>query len=195
MLSLRQLAKIYDEVLKDSEFAKECKDFANQIENAVNKYAISEHLDFGKIYAYEVDGFGNKVFMDDANVPSLMSLAYLDKKFTGEATYKNTRAFLISDFNPYYLKGKVAEGQGSPHTGKEKIWPMGVILRALTSTDKSEIKKCLKMLKSSHVGTGFMHEAFHKDDAQNYTRDWFSWANTLFGELVIKVHSQYPELL
>ncbi|AWX43221.1 Meiotically up-regulated 157 protein [Flagellimonas maritima] len=195
MVSLRQLAKIYSEVLKDNEFAKECNDFAIEIENAVNTYAISEHLDFGKIYAYEVDGFGNQVFMDDANVPSLMSLAYLNDKFQNEPIYKNTRAFLISEDNPYYLKGEAAEGQGSPHTGKEKIWPMGIILRALTSNNKEEIKKCLKMLKSTHADTGFMHEAFHKDDPSAYTRDWFAWANTLFGELIIKVHSEYPELL
>ncbi|MBS9462571.1 glycoside hydrolase family 125 protein [Flagellimonas sp. 389] len=194
-LSLRQLTKIYSEVLQDAEFAEECNDFANEIKNAIDEYAISEHLDFGKIYAYEVDGYGNKVFMDDANVPSLMSLAYLSNQFQTETTYKNTRSFLISDANPYYLKGKVAEGQGSPHTGKDKIWPMGIILRALTSNDKEEIKECLNMLKSTHAETGFMHEAFHKDDPNDYTRDWFAWANTLFGELIIKLHTDYPELL
>ena len=115
------------------------------IENAVKKYAVQEHLNFGKIYAYEVDGFGNKLFMDDANVPSLMSLAYLDKEFKNSPLYTNTRKFLISENNPYFLKGSEAEGQASPHTGKDKIWPMGIILRAMTSTNDEEIKKCLKM--------------------------------------------------
>ena len=102
---------------------------------------------------------------------------------------------MLSDSNPYYLKGRFAEGQASPHTGKEKIWPMGIILRAMTSTDREEIKYCLRMLKSTHAGTGFMHEAFHKDNPADYNRSWFAWANTLFGELILKVYKEYPEIL
>lgn len=195
VLSLQQLSSIYGTVLKDNAFAKECNDFAAEVDTAIKKYAVSEHLEFGKIYAYEVDGFGNKVFMDDANVPSLMSLAYLGAHTSNDAIYANTRKFLLSDSNPYYLKGKVAEGQASPHTGKEKIWPMGIILRAMTSTDKDEIYKCLHMLKHTHAETGFMHEAFHKDDPTQYNRTWFAWANTLFGELLIKVYNENPDIL
>ena len=88
-----------------------------------------------------------------------------------------------------------AEGQASPHTGQQNIWPMGIILRAMTSTEDKEILHCLKMLKQTHAGTGFMHESFHKDDASNYTRDWFAWANTLFGELIVKLHEERPHLL
>jgi len=195
VLSLHQLSDIYNNVFNNSIFAKECADFANEVDSAVKKYGISEHLDFREIYAYEVDGFGNKVFMDDANVPSLMSLAYLGAHKTDDPIYKNTRKFLLSDSNPYYLYGSVAEGQASPHTGKEKIWPMGIILRAMTSQDKNEIIYCLKMLKNTHAGTGFMHEAFHKDNADDFTREWFAWANTLFGELIIKIHHEQNEIL
>jgi len=195
VLSLRQLSQIYKDVRNDTSFAKKCKNFANEIDTAINKYAITEHLDFGKIYAYEVDGFGNKVFMDDANVPSLMSLAYLGAHSAKDPIYKRTRKFLLSNSNPYYLKGISAEGQASPHTGKEKIWPMGIILRAMTSNDKDEIIYCLKMLKKSHANTGFMHEAFHKDDPRDYNRVWFAWANTLFGELLIKVQKENPTIL
>lgn len=195
VLSLRQLSSIYSTILKDEAFAKECSEFAKEIDMAIQKYAVSEHLKFGKIYAYEVDGFGNKVFMDDANVPSLMSLAYLGAHKTADPIYKNTRGFLLSDSNPYYLKGSSAEGQASPHTGKEKIWPMGIILRAMTSTDKDEIIFCLKMLKKTHAGTGFIHEAFHKDDPYDYNRKWFAWANTLFGELIIKIQNENPNIL
>jgi hypothetical protein len=194
-ISLQQLAGIYEDVLKDSEFAKECSDFALEIENGVKKYAVSEHKEFGKIYAYEVDGFGNKVFMDDANVPSLMSLAYLGAHKPSDQIYKNTRAFLLSDSNPYYLKGKYGEGQASPHTGKEKIWPMGITLRAMTSIDKKEILECLKMLRATHANTGFMHEAFHKDDPKDFNRVWFAWANTLFGELILKIKHENLDLL
>lgn len=193
--SLRQLSKLFNTIFNDSEFSNECNSFALEIEEAIQQYAVSEHLSFGKIYAYEVDGFGNKVFMDDANVPSLLSLAYLDKNMQHEEIYINTRKFLISDSNPYYLKGHYAEGQASPHTGKRKIWPMGIILRAMTSQDKDEITRCLNMLKSTHARTGFMHEAFHKDDPNNFTREWFAWANTLFGELILKIQVENPDIL
>ncbi len=152
-------------------------------------------LIFGKIYSYEVDGFGNRVYMDDANVPSLMSLAYLGAHKPDDQIYRNTRRFLLSDSNPYYLSGIAAEGQASPHTGKDKIWPMGIILRAMTSQDSKEISHCLSMLKNTHAGTGFMHEAFNKDNPADFNRKWFAWANTLFGELIIKIYHEHPEIL
>lgn len=193
--SLIQLSSIYSKVFNDNAFASECVRFAIEINTAVQQYALTEHLAFGKMYAYEVDGFGNRLFMDDANVPSLMSLPYLGILETGDEFYKNTRRFLLSGHNPYFLKGKSAEGQASPHTGKDKIWPMGIILRAMTSTDTEEIILCLKMLKETHADTGFMHEAFHKDRPEDYNRSWFAWANTLFGELIIHIQSEFPEIL
>ncbi|UXX81022.1 glycoside hydrolase family 125 protein [Reichenbachiella carrageenanivorans] len=194
-ISLRQLHGLYTNVRKEPAFASDCLAFANEVDAAIKQYAIAEHLDFGQIYAYEVDGFGNKLYMDDANVPSLMSLAYLDDQYKSDPIYTNTRNFLLSENNPYFLKGTAAEGQASPHTGKEKIWPMGIILRAMTSTDDQEITNCLKMLKATHADTGFMHEAFHKDDPTDFNRSWFAWANTLFGELIVKIHTERPHLL
>ncbi len=194
-ISMNQLSEIYLKQKIDNSFSEKCLLMSIEIDNAVKKYAIKEHLDFGKIYSYEIDGFGNNLYMDDANVPSLMSLAYLDSKFEEDQTYINTRKFLLSNNNPYFLKGKAAEGQASPHTGKDKIWPMGIILRAMTSKDDDEIKKCLKMLVNTHAGTGFMHEAFDKDNPNNYFRTWFAWANTLFGELIIKIQDERPHLL
>ncbi len=195
VVSLQQLADIHKNVTGNQEMAASCKAMAKEVDQAIKEFAVVEHLHFGRIYAYEVDGFGNRVFMDDANVPSLMSLAYLGAHQPNDDLYKRTRAFLLSEHNPYFLKGKVAEGQASPHTGQDNIWPMGIILRAMTSTDEEEIIKCLKMLKTTHAGTGFMHESFHKDDASKYTRDWFAWANTLFGELIIKLYNERPHLL
>jgi meiotically up-regulated gene 157 (Mug157) protein len=195
MISLRQVAEIYKKENINNLISIKCNDFANEIEIALEKFAIHDHLDFGKMYAYEIDGYGNKLFMDDANVPSLMSLAYLNNSFRDNPLYLNTRKFLISENNPYFLKGKIAEGQASPHTGKEKIWPMGIILRAMTSNDDNEIKKCLKMLINTHDNTGFMHEAFHKDNQSDFNRSWFAWANTLFGELIIKLYNERPHLL
>ena len=137
-----------------------------------------------------------KFFIDDPNVPSLISIPYLmDETLFDARVYENTRRYLLSDDNPYYFKGKAGEGQGGPHAGLDTIWPMGIILRAMTSDDENEIKACVRLLKHTHAGTGFMHETFHKDDANNFSRSWFAWANTLFGELIVKIYNERPELL
>jgi meiotically up-regulated gene 157 (Mug157) protein len=75
------------------------------------------------------------------------------------------------------------------------IWPLGIILRAATSTVDAEIRLCLDTLRRTHAGTGFMHEAFDKDDAKRFTRSWFAWANTAFGELILQVLRERPHLL
>jgi len=95
----------------------------------------------------------------------------------------------------FFSNGRAAEGQASPHTGKNKIWPMGIILRAMTSNDNNEIIYCIKTLKNTHAGTGFMHEAFHKDNPNDFNRKWFAWANTLFGELIIKIYHERKDIL
>ncbi len=195
VVSLRQLEEIFVDVVGDKSFAKECKSLADEVEEALNQYAIAEHLNFGKIFPYEVDGYGNKLFMDDANVPSLLSLPYLNSIFLDDEVYKNTRKFLFSKNNPYYFEGKSGNGIGGPHAGLGKIWHLSVIMRGITSVDENEIVECIKLLKSTHANTGFMHESFDKDDATNFTRSWFAWANTLFGEFILKVLKEHPHLL
>ncbi|MCB0283516.1 MAG: glycoside hydrolase family 125 protein, partial [Calditrichaeota bacterium] len=193
--SLRQLANIYKNELNNTGFAAECSALADEVEAAIKEYAIVDHPKYGKVYAYEVDGYGARVFMDDANVPSLISQSYIGYHKPDDEIYMNTRHLVLSTDNPYYLVGKAAEGQSSPHTGKENIWPMGIILRALTSNDQDEIKKCISMLKATHAGTGFMHESFHKDNPEDFSRKWFAWANTLFGEMILKTYHEHPDLL
>lgn len=194
--SLEQLGEIYLNVFNDKEFSQECNSFAEEVLKAVNEYAITEHLNHGKVYAYEIDGFGNKLFTDDPNIPSLISIPYLLRsKYYDTEVYTNTRRYLLSEDNPYFFKGKAGEGQGGPHAGLDTIWPMGIILRAMTSIEDKEIVWCIKQLLSTHADTGFMHETFHKDDAKSFTRSWFAWANTLFGELILKLWKEKPELL
>jgi meiotically up-regulated gene 157 (Mug157) protein len=142
-----------------------------------------------------VNGFGSFHFMDDANVPSLLSLPYLGAIEPDSPLYLNTRKVVLSENNPFFYQGKAGEGIGGPHTGTDTIWPMSIILRAITSIDDKEIKHCLDVLVKSHAGTGFMHESFHKDDATKFTRKWFAWANTLFGELILKIYHERPHLL
>jgi uncharacterized protein len=194
-LSLNQMAEMYNIIGKDKVRGDECKVLANEVHVALQKYAMFQHPVFGKVLAYEVDGFGNQLFMDDANVPSLLALPYLGALSEHNEIYQNTRRMVLSNTNPYFFKGKAAEGIGGPHVGMNYIWPMSIIMRALTSTDKNEIVKCLGWLKSTHAGSGFMHESFNKDDATDFTRKWFAWANTLFGELIIKIHKYYPDIL
>ncbi len=195
VVSLRQLSEIFNDVLSQKEFSKECDELASEVENALASFAVDSHLDYGDILAFEADGFGNSLYMDDANVPSLLSLPYLGAISTENPLYQRTRKFILSEDNPWFWKGEAAEGIGGPHVGEFYIWPMAIIMRALTSTDSKEIAKCLSMLKYTHAETGFMHETFHKDNPEDFTRSWFAWANTLFGELILKVNDEHPELL
>jgi len=195
IVSLRQLAEMQIELFSDNNFAAECNLLAQDVQTALETYAIEEHLDFGRVYAYEVDGFGNQLFMDDANIPSLLSLPYLDICKTDDPVYLATRDFVLSKQNPYFFKGTYGEGIGGPHVGLQMIWPMSIIMRALTSQSDTEIQICLETLKKTHAGTGFMHESFHMNHPQNFTRKWFAWANTLFGELILKTYKERPHLL
>ena len=107
----------------------------------------------------------------------------------------NTRRFIWSSDNPFFYQGAAAEGIGGPHIGKNMIWPMSIIMKAFTSVDDKELKWCIDTLKNTHAGTGFMHEAFNKDDPKRFTRKWFAWTNTLFGELLWKTYKTNPKLL
>jgi len=151
---------------------------------------------FGRIYAFEVDGFGNRFLMDDANVPSLLAMPYLGDVKLSDPIYQNTRRFVWSKANPYFFRGTAGEGIGGPHIGYDMIWPMSIMMKAFTSTDDAEIKQCVEMLMTTDAGTGFMHESFHKDNPDKFTRAWFAWQNTLFGELILKlIHDGKLELL
>lgn len=193
--SLRQLSEICDEVTGNTAHASKCRKLADEVEKALKEYAIAGHLNYGKVISYEIDGYGNRLMMDDSNIPSLLSLPYLGCMDVNDPVYQNTRKFLFSEDHCWFYKGKAASGIGSPHTLRDKIWPMTIIMQAMTSKDSEEIKTCLHMLKTTHAGKGFMHESFDKDNPADYTRSWFAWANTLFGELIIKVHAEHPQLL
>ena len=185
--SLRKAAEILTEVNHRDDLAKQCTDLALEVETALMKYATYDHPEFGTIYAYEVDGFGNRLFMDDANVPSLLAMPYLGDVAIDDPIYQNTRRFVWSDNNPYFFKGTAGEGIGGPHIGYDMAWPMSIIMKALTSTDDAEIKQCVEMLIRTDGGTGFMHESFDVNDATHFTRKWFAWVNGLFGELIMKI--------
>ena len=185
--SLRKAAEILESVNGEIRLAEECRSLADEVETALRKYAVYSHPEFGDIYAYEVDGFGNRLLMDDANVPSLLAMAYLGDVAPDDPIYRNTRRFVLSASNPYRFKGPAGAGIGGPHIGYDYIWPMSIMMRAFTSEDDNEIRDCIISLMNTDAGTGFMHESFHTDDPAHFTRVWFAWQNTLFGELILKL--------
>jgi meiotically up-regulated gene 157 (Mug157) protein len=195
VVSLRQLAAMVRKLFADESFARDCEALAGEVQTALEHHALMHDAQGRASWAYEVDGFGNQLFIDDANVPSLLSLPYLGCCKHDDARYRATRALAWSDRNPYFFSGKAAEGIGGPHEGLRMIWPMAIMVRALTSGDTGEIRQCLHWLKTTDANTGFMHEAFDQDDPSHYTRAWFAWANSLFGEMIVDLAARHPELL
>ena len=185
--SLRKAAEILTKVNKDEATAAQCTALADEVAEALKKYAVVNHPKYGNIYAYEVDGFGNHFLMDDANVPSLLALPYLGDVSADDPIYQNTRRFVWSNDNPYFFKGKDGEGIGGPHVGYDMAWPMSIMMKAFTSNDDAEIKQCIEMLMRTDADTGFMHETFNVNNSKKFSRPWFAWANTLFGELIVKL--------
>lgn len=185
LTSLKKMAEILTEVNGDKERAEKCSALASEVEEALKKYAVYDHPEFGEIYAYEVDGFGNRMLMDDANVPSLLAMPYLGDVDRNDGVYQNTRRFVWSKSNPYFFSGKAGEGIGGPHVGYSYAWPMSIMMKAFTADNDEEIAQCVRMLMDTDAGTGFMHESFNVDDADDFTRSWFAWQNTLFGELIL----------
>ena len=185
--TLRKMAEILETVNDKPELAEECITLAAEVDQALHEHAVVLHPKYGPVYAYEVDGFGSRQLMDDANVPSLLSLGYLDPEMLNDPVYLNTRRIVWSACNPYFFKGEAGEGIGGPHIGTENIWPMSIMMKAFTAQSDGEISGCLYQLITTDAGTGFIHESFQKDDANDFTRPWFAWANTLFGELIVKL--------
>ncbi|KAJ8128007.1 hypothetical protein O1611_g5630 [Lasiodiplodia mahajangana] len=180
---------------QDADIAKQMSGFAKSVKAGINKYGKVKHPKFGEIYAYEIDGFGSSNLMDDANVPSLLSAPILDFLDASDRTYQRTREFVLSTWNPYYMHGPVINGTGGPHVGPGRAWPMSIITELLTSDDDSEIVAGLHTLVSSTDGLGLIHESVNTFDASQWTRQWFSWANGLFGEMVLGLKDRKPELL
>lgn len=192
--ALRALADLLA-FLNHPTVANEARQLADSVAGALEANAVVNHPKHGQIWAYEVDGFGGVYLMDDANVPSLLALPYLGFCSKENPRYRRTREFCLGPDNPYYAAGAAAAGIGSPHTGPDTIWPISLTMQALTACDDSEIITCLRALKATHGGTGFMHESFSVHDATLFTRPWFAWANTLFGELILTLHRERPDLL
>ena len=186
VVTLGYLSELALNIYKDSALSERALKLRQEIDEGIKKYGIYDHPKYGKIYAYETDGLGNYVLMDDANVPSLLSAPYIGYCSADDEIYQNTRKFILSEDNPFYFSGSVLHGIGSPHTEKGYVWPISLSLQGLTSDSKKEIEELLGMLVASHAGTYFMHESINCNDEYKFSRSWFAWANSIFSELVLK---------
>lgn len=183
---LGHLAEIAREVWDDADAADRAERLRDEIHAGVAAHGIVDHPRFGRIYAYEVDGLGGVNLMDDANTPSLLSLPMLGAVETGDPIYAATRRFVLSDANPHFHAGTAAAGVGSPHTPDGHVWPIALAVQGLTAEDPAERARIIATLRDTDAGTGRMHESFHRDRPETYTREWFSWADAMYCELVLR---------
>ncbi|KAL2444466.1 Meiotically up-regulated protein 157 [Exophiala dermatitidis] len=180
----------------DTHLSKECSDLSARIRHGIFAHGTTDHPLFGAVFAYEVDGYGSRVLMDDASPPSLLSLPYLGFLDRDDPIYQNTRRMVLSPRgNPYYLVGSQLEGQGSPHIDLKTMWPIGTIMQILTSDDDAEICRCLDTLKRSSGGLGLVHEGVNVNDCSKFLRTWYAWGNSAFGEMILYLAERKPELL
>ena len=186
---LTHLAK-FARMLDDEELAADAEKLSGEIREGVEKYGHVQHPTFGDIYAYETDGMGHYNLMDDANVPSLLAMPYLGVCDKDDPAYLRTRAFVLSRENPYYYEGALAKGVGSPHTPDGYIWPIALCVQAMTTDDNAEVARLLDTLMHTHAGCECMHESFDPDAPERFTREWFAWANSMFGELIFRLHEE-----
>lgn len=182
---LDYIAEIAGTVCTDAALAEEAAALSDSIREGIERFAITKKEGYGRVYAYEVDGFGQYNLMDDANVPSLLSMSYLGYQGREKEVEENTRRLILSEANPYYYEGAAAAGIGSQHTPPGYIWHIALAMQGLTARTREEKKDIIRTMLRTDGGKGMMHEGFHKNNPARYTREWFSWANALFCELVL----------
>lgn len=181
--------------------AHKLADRATLIRTGILEHAVIQTPDFGRVLAYETDGYGSHLLMDDANVPSLLSLPLLGFLEHTDPLYVATRRLILSPRNPYYLSGAAFSGIGGPHIGLRNAWPMSVLVQALTTEDEAEIVACLEKVKNVSV-FGLVNESVDvetgvdpKGNGEGMTRSWFAWANSVFAQVILTLAEERPGLI
>ncbi|KAJ2808765.1 hypothetical protein H4R20_000656 [Coemansia guatemalensis] len=194
-VQLERLAALLAALGGAEDIEERARRLATDIRKGIAKHAVVEHPQHGPVYAYEVDGFGGQLVMDDANVPSLLALPLLGFVEASDAVYQNTRRLVLSDDNPWHFAGTRLQGVGSPHTGFLRTWPMAVAVRALTSNSRQEVRNAIVMLTESTGGLGLVHESVSVDDPAHYSRPWFAWCNGVVAELLVDSIRRFPGII
>ncbi|MBP2097836.1 glycoside hydrolase family 125 protein [Enterococcus rivorum] len=182
---LGYIAEIFTEILPDAQIVETAIALKKKIEQGIQEYGQTVNQRGEKVYAYEVDGLGNASIMDDSNIPNLLSAPYLGYVSEYDSVYQATRKTILSRENPYFYEGEYAKGIGSSHTPENYVWPIALAMEGMTTENKAEKERILNTLVANDGGTHLMHEGFDVNDPNQYTREWFSWANMMFCELVM----------
>jgi hypothetical protein len=188
---MKDLTTIAREVWRDDKMAQNAWGMSIEIQRGIEQYGTLELKPFGRIYAYEVDGRGHANVMDDANIPSLLSIPYFGYLPKSNSLYLATRRFSLSERNPYFFRGKYAQGIGSPHTPHGYVWPLALCVQALTAIDEREVDQVFGWIAASDVGDHRLHESFNAEWPESYTREDFAWPNALYAELVLTRRGQF----
>ena len=183
-VALGYLAQIEKEIFHNPALSQRALELKESVENGIETYGKALTKEFGLIYAYETDGWGMYNLMDDAGIPGLLSMEYFGYCKDPE-TAENTKRFVLSEGNPYYYKGKKADGIGSPHTRFGYVWPLAMAVRGLIAAAKEEKLEALEQIAATTGGKNMIHESLFCDDDSLYTREWFSWANAMYAELFL----------
>jgi len=189
-VELKNLADILDSVGELPSVSHQAKEWSNRIRDA-----IWETTAVNNILAYETNGFGGRYVMDDANVPSLLSLPYLGFLERDHPAYLATRVLLLSSKNPYFAAGKAFRGTGGPHVDPWHPWPMSQISAIFGTDDDNEILKSLYTIVNNTAGLGLIHESQSIYSPSDYTRSWFAWANSYFAEMILDLADRKPGLI
>ena len=167
-VELKRTAEIVKSAGKNS-LAKRLLSRAISIEKGVWEHGVTTHKKYGEVFAFEVDGFGSAIMMDDANIPSLLALPLLGFCDVDNKIYQNTRKMILDKAgNPYYLTGRAFAGIGGPHIGLQHAWPMSRLVEAMTSDDDEEIMDALHAVRDASQ-LGLVHESIHVDRVNAYT--------------------------
>ncbi|CAK7274275.1 hypothetical protein SEPCBS57363_006080 [Sporothrix epigloea] len=194
-VELKRTAAVLAKVKGKEALSKAVAAWSQAITDGIWEYGVVKHRDFGNVFAYEVDGYGSHILMDDANYPSLLALPLMGFVPVTDPTYQNTRRMLLSKkSNPYYLSGREFKGIGGPHIGLQNAWPMSLLIQAQTSEDDAEIQECLSLVLST-ARLGLIHESVDVNNMYSYTRSWFAWANGVFAETILDLAKRKPHII
>ncbi|EER25218.1 hypothetical protein CPC735_018220 [Coccidioides posadasii C735 delta SOWgp] len=194
-VELKRTANVLQETGGNAELIDRLRGLSKRIEQGVWEHGVITHKKYGEVFAFEVDGYGSFVLMDDANLPSLLALPLLGFVKEDDKVYQNTRRMILSKSgNPYYLVGSAFHGIGGPHIGVKNAWPMSVLVRARTAQSDAEIMESINMVRDSSL-LGLIHESVNVNRIQQYTRSWFAWANSVFAQTILDLAERKPHLL